>query len=199
MPSPSDPSPQYPFTQAFLGTLSEICIVTPNHLKTIQGLAKFSIGPFQIFTFNPSTIKNYTYRNAPVSEFNLTVAFAQHGSLAIEIIQPNSGPSLMADYLQEIGGKEGIQHVAFNMGGKKDGMEERVRVMGERGVKPAMRGTWMGAKGTCEFCFFDTKEIVGTVLETIEFSEDWEDPEGVWYPCTPEEAKSRTEEAGDGS
>jgi hypothetical protein len=33
-----------------------------------------------------------------------------------------------------------------------------------------------GRKGTCHFCFFDTEESAGTVFESIEFSEDWEDP-----------------------
>ena len=44
----------------------------------------------------------------------------------------------------------------------------------------------MGKQGQCHFCFFDTKEkAVGTVFETIVFSNDWEDPECEWYPNEP--------------
>jgi hypothetical protein len=49
-----------------------------------------------------------------------------------------------------------------------------------------MEGLWIGKRGTCHFCFFDTKESTGTVFQSIEFSEDWEDPPFKWYPQPPE-------------
>lgn len=76
--------------------------------------------------------------------------------------------------------KEGVQHLAFDC--KNIPMPERKREMKARGFEPAMEGVWKGRKGTCTFCFFDTEESVGTVVESIEFSEDWEDPEHEWYP-----------------
>lgn len=57
--------------------------------------------------------------------------------------------------------------------------------MQARGFEPAMEGVWKGRKGTCTFCFFDTEASVGTVFESIKFSEDWEDPEHEWYPEAP--------------
>jgi len=48
-----------------------------------------------------------------------------------------------------------------------------------------MTGTWIGAQGVCNFCFFDTEAFTGTVFETIEFSDDWIDPPGERYPSTP--------------
>ena len=64
-------------------------------------------------------------------------------------------------------------------------MKERKKEMCERGFEPAMEGIWKGKKGTCNFCFFDTEASTGTVFESIEFSEDWEDPEFDWYPQPP--------------
>ena len=61
-------------------------------------------------------------------------------------------------------------------------MEERKMEMRERGFEPVMEGIWKGQRGTCRFCFFDTEASTGTVFESIEFSEDWEDPEFEWYP-----------------
>lgn len=64
-------------------------------------------------------------------------------------------------------------------------MSERKREMSKRGFKPAMEGVWIGRKGECKFCFFDTEASTGTVFESIEFSDDWEDPEFKWYPHPP--------------
>ncbi|MCJ1333090.1 hypothetical protein MMC10_009784 [Thelotrema lepadinum] len=168
-----------------LGNLIEICFVTPDAKKTIDGLTVLGIGPFKMYTFNSATVIDFTYHGKPADECGLTVAFAQHKGLTIEIMQPDSGLSLMADFLRENGGREGIQHIAFDMGGKMSA-EQRVEAMKQRGIEVAMSGRWKGKKGTCDFVFFDTLLSTGTVFETIEFSEDWEEPEDArWYPREP--------------
>jgi methylmalonyl-CoA/ethylmalonyl-CoA epimerase len=166
-----------------LGSITELCIVTPSYKKTIDGLSKLGIGPFQIFHFNSSTCQNRSF-HGQASDFELYACFAKQGFLAIEIMQPTSGTSLMSEYLDRHGGKEGIQHVAFDMGNIP--MSGRVEKMKERGFQPAMEGVWMGKKGVCRFVFFDTEGVTGTVFETIDFSEDWEDPECEWYPKAPD-------------
>lgn len=80
-------------------------------------------------------------------------------------------------------GKEGVQHIAFDCNNVP--MKERKREMRERGFEPAMEGVWKGKKGSCNFCFFDTEASTGTIFESIDFSEDWEDPECEWYPHPP--------------
>lgn len=171
-------------SSTLLGDLIEICFVTPDHRKTIDGLSELGIGPFRVYRFDDDTVDNFEYQGK-LADSVLTVAFAEHNGLTIEIMQPDSGPSLMADFLHENGGNQGIQHIAFSMGGPKMSMQERVKAMSERGIAVAMRGIWKGKKGKCEFCFFDTKGTTGTVFETIHFSEDWVDPEGTWYPHRP--------------
>lgn len=57
--------------------------------------------------------------------------------------------------------------------------------MREHGFEPGMEGFWKGKKGTCRFCFFDTESSTGTIFESIDFSEDWEDPEFEWYLDSP--------------
>lgn len=83
-----------------------------------------------------------------------------------------------------------IEHVAFDMKGIP--MAERQKQMKDRGISPAMEGSWQGKKGTCRFCFFDTESLTGTVFETIEFSEDWEDPLFEWYPHPPQVSDSNS-------
>lgn len=166
----------------FLGQVAEICLVTPDIYKAMDGFLKLGIGPFQVFHFNNSTVHTMSYKGES-TEFELRVAFAKQGSLVIEIMQPLSGPSLMADYLQKSGGKEGIQHVAFDCNNVP--LDERKKNFAQRGFDVGMEGIWKGRKGQCHFCFFDTEGDVGTVVESIDFSDDWEDPDCEWYPSKP--------------
>lgn len=164
-----------------LGNINEVCIVTPNIYQTIDGLTPLGIGPFKIYRFNSDTVSNRQLYDRP-ADFELIVAFAQQNDLVVELMQPLNGTdSLMAQYLQTHQHQAGVQHLAFHMDDLP--MEDRIAKMSERGFQVAMEGIWHGAKGQCRFVFFDTKEKgLGTCLETIEFSTDWEDPEEEVYP-----------------
>lgn len=51
-------------------------------------------------------------------------------------------------------------------------MEECVEAIVKRGIGVVMSGVWRGKKGLRKCCLLDTREMTGTVFETIEFSED---------------------------
>ncbi|KAH7321682.1 methylmalonyl epimerase [Rhexocercosporidium sp. MPI-PUGE-AT-0058] len=163
----------------FLGNVVEICIVTADHKRTIDSLLKLGIGPFQIHHFTPSNVSQQTFRGKPAS-FELIVCFATQGSMIWEIMQPVSGPSIMAEFLERKG--EGIHHVAFDCNHVPP--EKRREDFEKRGFSVVQEGVWKGKKGSCEFLFFDTEGEVGTCFESYRFSEDWEDPEDtIWYPA----------------
>ena len=86
---------------AFLGAITEVCIVTADHQKTMDGLLRLGIGPFQVFDFTPSTLPERYFRGAAGS-FELKVCFAKQGDLTFEIMQPTAGESLMAEYLDQV-------------------------------------------------------------------------------------------------
>ncbi len=88
-------------TLSFLGSITEVCIVTPDHKKTMDGLLRLGIGPFQIFDFNSSTVSNSNFRGK-LSSFELKVCFAKQGDLTFEIMQPVRGESLMREYLDQV-------------------------------------------------------------------------------------------------
>ena len=86
---------------SFLGTIAEICIVSGNHKKTMDGLLQLGIGPFQVFDFTPTTVPERYFRGQEGS-FELKVCFAKHGNLTFEVMQPTSGESLMKEYLDQV-------------------------------------------------------------------------------------------------
>jgi hypothetical protein len=115
---------------------------------TIDGLAHFGVGPFQVFHLNGETCRDLKFRSGP-GDFDIIACFAKQGGMAVEIMQPFSGQSLMQEYLDRNGDKPGLQHVAWGMG---DGMntEQRIQVMADRNIEVGMQGTWIGKKGTCK-------------------------------------------------
>jgi methylmalonyl-CoA/ethylmalonyl-CoA epimerase len=156
----------------FLGKVVEICIVSSDCRRTTSELSKLGIGPFHIYEFNGSTVSDRQYRGQP-SDFELLVAFATHGDIVWEIMQPVSGSSIMREFLDRRG--EGIHHVAFDCDHIPP--QQRREEFQRRGYTVVQSGIWHGKKGTCEFMFFDTEGAIGTCFESYNFSVDWEDPE----------------------
>lgn len=157
---------------SFLGNIVELCIVSADVHKTISGLTRLGIGPFQVFDFTPETVSQQTFRGLPTA-FSLKVAFATHNGVVWEIMQPVSGPSIMAEFLERRG--EGIHHVAFDCNNIEP--KERRKEFERRGFSVAQSGVWHGKRGTCEFVFFDTDGAIGTCFESYCFSDDWEEPD----------------------
>ena len=165
----------------FLGKIVEICIVTADHRRTIEGLLRFGIGPFRIHTFNASCVQSQKYYGQP-TEFELQVCFATQGAVVWEIMQPVSGLSVMADFLAKHG--EGIHHVAFDC--DQVPVQQRRDEFAKRGFQIAQEGVWQGKRGTCHFMFWDTEDATTTCFETYHFSSDWVDPNDTeWYPSPP--------------
>lgn len=165
-------------SNAFLGPVVEICIVTADHRRTMAGLVRLGIGPFRVYTFDEHTLSDPTYHGAP-SPFSLRVCFATNDGMTWEIMEPLSGPSVMRDFLDAHG--EGIHHVAFAGDGRS--MQERVDTFTQRGFAPTQSGRWNRDN---LFSFFDTEAATSTCFETYHFPVDYTYPTpDEWYPGPP--------------
>ncbi|KAF7516536.1 hypothetical protein G7054_g14118 [Neopestalotiopsis clavispora] len=193
-------------SRPILGSLNEVCIVTPHLYKTLDNLGRLGLGPFRVFDFDSDTVPEQELRGQHGSDlYTMLVAFAENPDPrepVLEVIQPLTGQTPMRDYLDLHNNQEGIQHIAFDMGNKGSSsssssnnnlttatttMDERLELMAARGVRPAMRGVWKGEQGVTHFCFFDTVEQgMATCFETIALSPDWKEPPCRWYPCPPQ-------------
>jgi hypothetical protein len=76
--------------EPFLGNVMEIAIVTADAQRTMEGLCRMGIGPWQVHTFTPENTTNQTYRGNP-SPFTMKVCFAPLGSIICEPIEPIGG------------------------------------------------------------------------------------------------------------
>lgn len=165
-------------SNSFLGDAIEICIVTRDYRRSMEGLVNLGIGPWRVYTFDPETVSEQTYMGKP-AEFSIKVCFAQAGNVIWEIMQPLSGPTIFQDFLDRH--DEGIQHIAFNCGDKP--WQERLREFESRGFRLVQSGKWVDKN---VFAFFATEEATTTIFETYFFPKDFEYPEPEeWFPAPP--------------
>jgi len=165
-------------SNAFLGGITEVCIVTEDHRRTMAGLVGLGIGPFRVYTFDDRSLADPTYRGE-ASAFSLKVCFARNSGLTWEIMQPLSGRTIMREFLDAHG--EGVHHLAFDCDGAP--WEKRIESFAARGLEPVQSGRWLGENS---FAFFDTEATTTTCFETYHFPEGFEFPEPEeWYPAPP--------------
>jgi methylmalonyl-CoA/ethylmalonyl-CoA epimerase len=78
-------------SNSFLGGLLEICFVTADHQRTMEGMVRLGIGPWRVYTFDSLTVSEQTYGGVE-ADWAIKVCFADVGDLALEIMQPLHGP-----------------------------------------------------------------------------------------------------------
>lgn len=183
MPSEaSQPLPEvlseYKLSNSFLGRIVEVCLVTEDHQRTMEGLVRLGVGPFRVYTFDAGNTVDRTYAGQP-EDFSVKVCFATNDGLTFEIMQPLSGRTVMRDFLDMHG--EGVHHLAFDCNGAP--WDQRLATFHDRGFPQTQSGRWQGQNS---FSFFDTEAATTTCFETYHFPEDFRypDPES-WYPAAP--------------
>lgn len=165
-------------SNGFLGNLVEVCIVTRDHRRTMEGLVRLGIGPWRVHTFTPENVTQQTYGGGP-AEFSLKVCFAEGKNVIWEIMEPLGGPSIVEDFLKEHG--EGIHHLAFDC--ENVPLERRIAAFAERGFPLTQSGRWLDQNA---FAFFGTEGAASAVFETYVFPEGFEYPEPEeWFPAPP--------------
>ncbi|MDQ3739275.1 MAG: VOC family protein [Actinomycetota bacterium] len=129
---------EFQLSNAFLGRIVEVCVVTEDHQRTMAGLVRLGVGPFRVYTFDNETLAAPTYRTQH-SPFSLKVCFAKNDGLTWEIMQPLAGRTIMREFLDTHG--EGIHHVAFDCNGVP--WDERVANFAARGFGVTQSGRWL--------------------------------------------------------
>lgn len=165
-------------SNSFFGNTKQICIVSRDIYRTMEGFVKLGIGPWSIYTFGPDTCTDVTYRGKP-SEHSMRLALAVSGDMLWEVIQPLEGRSIYTDFLDEH--EEGIHHVAPSCEGLS--YAEQVEKMKSLGYSISQSGVW------CErvpFAYFDTEGDLTTTIEVFDIPADFILPEPEeWYPEAP--------------
>jgi hypothetical protein len=165
-------------SNSFLGDNMQICVVTRDFRRTMEGLVRTGIGPWRVYTFGPQTVSDLTYRGKPAS-YSMKLGLAWSGTMNWEIVQPLSGPNIYQEFLDAHG--EGIHHVAFRCDGLP--YAEQIRSFEARGYKMIQSGVW---QGKVAYHYFETEGDTTTTFEIFERPDGFELPEPEeWYPAPP--------------
>jgi len=140
-------------TQVFHHT----CFVVRDIEKTARVLsASFGIGPWNIWTIEPSTA---TLRGRN-TQFSARVALADVGGAFYELIEPGTGESVYAEHLASRG--EGFHHSCLAFA-TRDALLERKAALLAEGRELLLSGDF-GEMG--EFCYFEIPDV-GSPIELL--------------------------------
>lgn len=164
-------------SNSFLGETIQVCVVTKDIRRTLDGFVKMGIGPWRVYTFGPETVKDQTYMGK-AERYSMRLALANTGTMMWEVIQPLEGPSIYKDFLAKHG--EGVQHVGQACNGLA--FDEQCAKFEARGLQLVQSGTWR----TVRYAYYGTEDLIGTTVEIFDFPEGFAFPEPEeWVPARP--------------
>ena len=139
----------------------QVGVVVKDIERKIEALSSiFGIGPFRLIEWPPQGNEGLEkeYHGQP-GQFTCRLAFADLGTVELELIQPVQGPSIWQDFLDTHG--EGIHHIRFNVFDEKPILQHLAA--NDVGVEMWGNGTRPGTA----FFYLDSQEKVGFALELM--------------------------------
>lgn len=139
----------------------QIGVVVKDLDKSIQALGDiFGIGPFRTIDWPPAgrtDIEKFYYGQP--GDFTARMAFTELGPVELELIQPVSGRSIWADFLDQHG--EGIHHIRFNL----EDLEPVLEYLAGHNIGVAQMGS--GLRPGTIWANLDTESTVGFTIEIM--------------------------------
>ena len=121
--------------------------------------ARLAAGPWRGWVFGPQG-QGREYHGDP-AEWVLRIAL-NNRSPQYELVEPLTGPSIHADWLDEHG--EGFHHVGYVV----DSLERTTAEMEAAGHPPIARIHSFGADGDGAAAYYDTAKTLGFLVEAVE-------------------------------
>jgi methylmalonyl-CoA/ethylmalonyl-CoA epimerase len=114
----------------------------------------FGLGPWDIYTFDPSKVRDYIYRGKPATHSCL-IAVTWSGDTQLELIQPLEGYSIYNEHLDRHG--EGMHHIKLYYADCKKAVEDFSR----RGYPVLQSGRF----DNDEHYYLDTEKDFSYIIE----------------------------------
>ena len=140
--------------------VAHIALVVHDIEKTSQDYADFfGIDKPTWFWAGGSGKEGTIYRGEP-TDAKAKLAFMKIDTITIELIEPDSEPSVWREFLDKYG--EGFHHIGFNI----NGMEKCLTLMGENNMPTIQRGGKPENGGG--YAYVDTRDSVKMMVELLE-------------------------------
>ncbi len=138
----------------------QVGVVVADIEKSMRGLTDlFGIGPFRVVECPPPGREDRQFREGRPIRFRTRQAFADLGSVELELIQPVEGDTIWSEFLARRG--PGIHHVRFNA----ENLEDVITSLRGAGVGITQEGA--GIREGTRWVNFDTEGRVGFTIEAM--------------------------------
>jgi len=124
----------------------------------------FGWGPWEIME---SEFRDYVFRGKKHGYAKQKIAFAQHGPMMIELIEPIEGETPASEFLKEKG--EGINHLYL---GHVEDLDSILEKLSTAGIAPAYRTDFTMHGMTVDAVYLNTDDFGGIMLEYSQFKKD---------------------------
>jgi len=148
------------------GPITQIAWVTADIEATERFLSVgFGAGNWTRMNDIHFSPEDCTLRGEP-ADFTIHVSIVYLGDLQLEVIQPVSGKSIYAEFLESHG--PGLHHVCFDV----DDMAESLAAVAELGLTVHQAGSMMG--GAMDFAYVDGSSAGAPYIELARIGKDME-------------------------
>jgi methylmalonyl-CoA/ethylmalonyl-CoA epimerase len=167
------PQAPLPFLQ---NGVAQIAFVVEDLEQTVEAYHRtFGIGGWHFYTYGTGLCRQMSYRGQPC-EYTMRVALSYFGSMRIELIEPVSGPTVYADFVERHG--YGVQHLGVLV----EDMETALAQARAAGFQMIMDGSGFGPDGDGHYAYLDTEEVYGVTIELIQRPARRHPPEKIYPP-----------------
>jgi methylmalonyl-CoA/ethylmalonyl-CoA epimerase len=136
--------------------INQTSFVVNDVQKVAEGYwNKFGIGPWDIFSVEPSMVSSATYRGKS-ARYGYKYGICKCGSGELKLIQPTNGESIFSSHIDKYG--EGLQHLQYTTGSAEEA-KQYVKVLTDSGFPVIMDGN----VGNSYFAYLDTSDALGCI------------------------------------
>lgn len=157
----SEPTPTPLSITAPFKTAIQVGVVVSDLDQSMRALTQiFGIGPFRIVECPPPGREDkQLYHGAPTA-FRTRQAFADLGTIELELIQPVEGRTIWSDFLAERG--PGIHHLRFNV----PDHQALTAFLQTHGIAPTQEGA--GIREGSYWVNYNTEQLLGFIIEILQ-------------------------------
>jgi methylmalonyl-CoA/ethylmalonyl-CoA epimerase len=142
-------------------TAVQVGVVVRDLDQSMRELTElFGIGPFRMVQCPPPGREDRQFYQGQLCRFRTRQAFADLGTVELELIQPLEGRTVWSDFLAEHG--PGIHHIRFNV----PDHESLSACLKDKGVGKTQEGA--GIRDGTYWINYDTEKRLGFVIEIMQ-------------------------------
>lgn len=164
-------------TNSLFKNLIQVGMVVSNLQTSMEKYVfKYGLGPMYVLEFNSNNVEDMMIYGKK-KNYSMNLGVCTIGDVRFELIEPIS-KSIYSDYLNEY--SDGIIH---HLKLEVSDYFEAFEYFKSNGIKVIQHGKQLGDKGKNIYTYFDTRDVLGFIIEIVKITPDFIKPKPeYWFP-----------------